>query len=133
VENPEAEYALYVIERQNQIVGYIVLKCEARFGLEMGFIADMLTLPGEPDLTDGLISEAVKFFQARRMHLVSCLMLEHLPCIGSLERNGFLRMPRRLFPQELFFSVRHQSDEYDADFITDPENWYITWGDHDMV
>jgi predicted N-acetyltransferase YhbS len=133
VENPEKEYSLFVIERHGKVAGYIVLKCERRFEQEIGFIVDMLTLPGEQELADGLIAEAVRFFQAQHMHVVSCLMLEHLPYTRSLAANRFVKMPRRLLPQELYLSVRGQSDEHPEDLIVDPRNWFITWGDHDVV
>lgn len=134
VENPEKGYRLFVVEKHSKVVGYIVLKCESRFQMEMGFIVDMLTVPGEQALADGLIAEAVRFFQAQHMHLVSCLMLEHLPYTRSLAANRFVRMPRRLLPQELHLSVRSQSDERRlGELILDPRSWFITWGDHDVV
>jgi hypothetical protein len=133
VENPEEDYCLFVVEKHGRVAGYIVLKRERRFGMEIGFIVDMLTMPEERELADGLVAEAVRFFQEQHMHLVSCLMLEHLPYTQSLAANKFMKMPRRLLPQELYLSVRGQSKEHPADWIADPKNWLITWGDHDVI
>lgn len=133
VENPTEEYVLLTAKRSDEIVGYIVLKCEKRFDLQMGFIVDMLTIPDEPAIAGCLISEAVSHFRKQRMDLVCCLMLEHAPYARSLRDSGFLIVPEKLFPQPLHLSVRGLSDEYSDQFITDSRNWFITWGDHDMV
>ncbi|MBN1136101.1 MAG: GNAT family N-acetyltransferase [Anaerolineae bacterium] len=133
VENPTEEYVLLTAKRSEETVGYVVLKCESRFGLQIGFIVDMLTIPDEPTIGSCLISEAVTHFRKQRMDLACCLMLEHVPYAQSLRDSGFLIVPEKLFPQSLNLSVRRLSDEYSDSFITDPGNWFITWGDHDMV
>jgi GNAT superfamily N-acetyltransferase len=133
VENPTEHYDLFQVERDGDLVGYVVLKEEDRFGLRLGFVVDVLTLTGEPALDAGLIGEAVRHFEGAGVDVIGCLMLEHTPYARALRANGFIRVPARLFPQELNCSVRPQSDDIPADFITDPGNWYITWGDHDVV
>jgi hypothetical protein len=49
-----------------------------------------------------------------------------------LRRNGFLRAPRRAF-KEWYFGVRLNDDSVKPDQITDPENWYLTFGDTDVI
>ena len=133
VENPTEEYALFVVERDHEVVGYTVLKCEERFGLQVGFIVDVLTIPNEPGIGNGLISEAVEYFRKEHMDMVGCLMLEHTPYAKSLRKNRFVIVPQKLFPQELYLGVRRHTEEYSEQFITNPENWFITWGDHDAI
>jgi len=133
VENPTEEYVLFVAKRYNEVVGYIILKCEEKFGLKIGFIVDMLTAPDESDVSRGLISEAIEYFRKQHMDIASCLMLKHVPYARSLKDNGFVIAPEKLFPQELHLSVRRMSDEYSDQFITDSRNWFVTWGDHDVV
>jgi GNAT superfamily N-acetyltransferase len=133
IENTTDQYTVLTVERGSEIVGYIILKCETRFGLKIGYVADLLTLPDEPRVSQGLISEAARFFQAEHVHLVSCLVLEHRSTIRSLKRNGFRRLPKWLLPQELHLSVRSLSDHFPTAFVTDPRNWFISWGDHDVI
>ncbi len=134
IENPTKQYTVLALERGAKIAGYIVLKCETRFDLKMGYIADLLTLPDEPRLSQALISEAIRFFRGDDVSIASCLAPEHLPHVRSLVRNGFRRLPRWLLPQELHLPVRSLSeDDYPASFVTDPRNWFITWGDHDVI
>lgn len=133
VENPTEEYVIFVVERHSEIAAYIVLKCEQRFGLEVGFIVDLLTIPGEPTIGGGLISEAVHFFQRQRMDMVGCLVLQHTPFVHSLANNGFVMVPKRLLPQELYLGVLRHTNEFPEHFITNSENWFITFGDHDVI
>jgi len=133
VENPTDEYTILTVERESKIVGYAVLKTEEKFGLKVGFIVDLLTIPDEPVIASGLISVAVKHFREERLDMVGCLMLEHTPYAESLRKNGFVIVPQKLFPQELYLGVRRHTDEYSEQFITNPENWFITWGDHDAI
>lgn len=133
VENPEQEYTKFVLQRDGDVVGYVVLKCETKFGLKMGYVVDLLTLPGEPRLGEALVAAAVEFFEGRQMHIASCVMLGHVSYVRSLKKNGFWLPPQWVFPQELHCSVRSQSESYPPGFITDPGNWYVTWGDHDVV
>jgi GNAT superfamily N-acetyltransferase len=133
VENPTEHYELFRVERDGDLAGYAVLKEENRFGLSLGFVVDLLTIADDPALDAGLIGEAVRYFERAGIDIVGCLMLEHTPYARALRANGFIQVPARLFPQEVNCSVRPQSGDIPADFIIDPRNWYITWGDHDMV
>lgn len=132
VKNPTEEYSLLACERGNDIAGYVVLKCQEKFGLRIGLIVDILTGGGAQRINEALISQAVDRFQGEA-DLVTCLMLEHTMQASALRKNGFIMVPEGLFPQELYLGVRKHTDEYPEQFLTNPENWYITWADHDTV
>lgn len=132
VENPTEEYSILLCENGADVAGYMVLKYEEKFDLRLGFIVDVLTRSGASDLGTALISEAVTRFQ-HQADLVTCLMLEHTSQATALRRNGFVVVPEGFFPQELYLGVRRHTNEYSEEFITNPENWYITWADHDTV
>jgi GNAT superfamily N-acetyltransferase/ribosomal protein S18 acetylase RimI-like enzyme len=133
VENPTESYTIFICEQGQEVAGYVVLKCEEKFGLRIGFIVDILVRPGARDVSTGLVSEAVKYFQENQMDLVSCLVLEHTVQAESLKRNGFVVVPQGFFPQELYLGVRSHTDEYAEEFIMNSENWFITWADHDTI
>jgi predicted N-acetyltransferase YhbS len=133
VEKPRDSYTIFIAERAEGIVGYIVLKSAAKFGLQIGFVVDLLAVPERPDISRCLVSKAVKYFKEVRMDIVSCLMLKHGPYIRALKANGFLSMPTRFYPQEMYLGAHSNTEEYPAEFITDPNYWYITWGDHDDI
>ena len=133
VENPDAAYELYVVERGSSIAGYMVLKIEKKFGLQIGFLVDLLTLPGEPALASGMVAEAVRHFRSAGLDIVSCLMLEHSPYAKALKGNGFLLAPEKMLPQELYLGVRRHTAEHPEDYLFNARNWFITWGDHDVV
>jgi hypothetical protein len=132
-ENPEGDYVIFLARRDDEIIGYLVLTCDTRFGLRVGYVVDMLTIPAEPNVAHGLLSQAVEYFREQQLDIVSCLMLEHTLYAKVLKKNGFVTLPQRLFPQGLYLGVRRHTDEYSEQFISDSENWFVTWGDHDSL
>ena len=133
VENPTASYELFIVEKGSSLAGYMVLKIEKMFGLQTGFIVDLLTIPDEPALASGMIAEAVLHFRSEGMDIVSCLMLKHTPYTKALKSNGFLQAPEKMLPQELYLGVRRHTSEHPETYLFNPRNWFITWGDHDVV
>lgn len=133
VEKPGDSYTILILERAGDVLGYVVLKSVERFGLRIGFVVDLLAVPDQPSISRCLISEAVECFRKAQRAIISCLMLKHSPYIQALRANGFLFLPARLHPQEMYVGVRRNTEEYAAELITNPSNWYITWGDHDDI
>jgi hypothetical protein len=133
VNHPYHDYTIFSVERDNALLGYAVLRIQELSGLQTGFIADLLTLPGESGVAETLIEAVVAESKAKGCDMVSCLMLTHLPYAASLRRSGFLLAPSRVMPQELYLGARNNSTSLEDTFVHDFKNWYITWGDHDRV
>lgn len=133
VEKPDDAYTIFTVETADQLVGYAVLKCVDKFGLRMGFVVDLLSLPDRPDICRSLVSRAMQYFRDSQADIVCSLTLRHGPLFQALNASGFLALPTRLHPQEMYLGVRRNAQEYSAEFITDPNNWHITWGDHDDI
>jgi hypothetical protein len=64
--------------------------------------------------------------------LVTCLVHGDGWATGLLKRNGFLRAPKRAF-KEWYFGVRLNDGSLRADWTTNPDNWYLTFGDTDVI
>lgn len=133
MEKPGSDYSVLIAEDGKDLLGYVVLKCMEDFGLQIGFIVDILTIPQEAKVPLSLISAAVSYFESRKMDIVSCLSLPNARYSRSLKRAGFIRAPSRLLPQDMYLGVRRFSSRYPVTFLTDPKNWFISWGDHDVV
>jgi len=133
VKKPGDSYIIFTLERAGDILGYVVLKSIERYGLQLGFVVDLLTVPQQPDISSYLVSKAVEYFVELRKDVIGCLMLRQSPYAQALKANGFLFVPTRLHPEEMYLGVRCNSEDYLAEFITNPSNWYVTWGDHDAI
>ena len=60
-------------------------------------------------------------------------MLEHSPPAQLLKNLGFRLLHRRLMPHEMYLGACRHIDDCDESFLFDATNWYITWGDHDVL
>ncbi len=130
VENPSEEYQRLAIEKDNRLSGYMVLKAQEKFGLRIGFIIDILTETEE--CADILIRCALDYFARIHVDLACCLML-YRPYVRVLAANRFIKIPRSLFPQDLNLGVRVHTDEYPASLLTNRNNWFVSWGDCDVI
>lgn len=133
IDKPGNDYVVLIAEKGNHLLGYIVLRCMDEFGLQIGFIVDILTTPEEIEVSVDLISTAVNYFELRQMDIVSCLMLPDIRYSHSLKQAGFIKAPNKLLPQNMYLGVRGFGSQYPITFLADSKNWFISWGDHDVI
>ncbi|MFC2002742.1 GNAT family N-acetyltransferase [Chloroflexota bacterium] len=133
LEKPSDEYRIFVAERGEKLVGAIVVKCAEQVDFMIGFIMDMLSTPEEPEAGKELISAAVDHFAARQIDMAGCLMLPGAAYSRNLKGMGFVKAPKSLLPQEMYLDVNNLVPQYQKASFVNPKNWFVTWGDHDVV
>jgi len=133
VEHPVAKYDIIAAERHGELGGYCILRGVERFGLRLGFLMDLLVDTDHPEGADALLGRVLQIARERRYDALVCMMMPGSPWLSEVRKWGFMKVPRRLYPQALHLIARSLSPQYDQAFITDPRAWYITWGDHDSV
>ena len=124
---------VYAIKFKNELKGYIVLKIEERFDLTIGLIVDIITDPSNVVYQNYLIRYAILYFKKEKVDIISAIMFPHWRYYKSLIRNKFFKIFKILFPEEVHFGVRTNSKTIDFQLIKNPKNWYLTWGDTDVV
>ncbi len=149
------KYAVFAAERENQIKGYIVLRCVNEGKVEVGVIADILTLPDQERVAKSLVLKSLEFLKARNVDLVVCKMLESHPYYKILRNRGFLQthgvitrlsslflpsaVRKAYLPSELDrprFNVCINSAEVNMFKILSQnpsEKWILTYGDGDGI
>lgn len=130
-EKPSENYTVFIAESGEKLLGFIVVKCMERFGLQSGFIMDMVVIPEELRVSTDLVSAAVNYCEMKRMDMVGCLMLPGVSFSRTLKQAGFVSLPKRLLPQGMYLGVCNFTSQYPTTYLADPGNWFITWGDHD--
>lgn len=132
-QKPEENYCIFAIFDNTTLKGYIVLKIEIRYGLRIGLIIDILTVPSKLKYEDYLINYSIFYFKKKNVDIISAIMLPHSRYFASLIHNKFLKMIKLLLPEKIFFGARLNNDMLDMQFIKNQKNWYLTWGDIDVV
>jgi hypothetical protein len=131
--HPEKPYRMFAAESEGRFVGWVVFRIMDRFDLKNGAIVDMLALPGHEDAIHALVLTAVHEMKKENADLIACLIPEGSPYFGVLRKCGFVNCPERLNPNPRPLIIYPLSDELDMNVINNPRNWYITWGDTDVM
>jgi len=130
---PDAAYTIFAAEDGDRLGGYVVLRAMPRFGLKIGFIMEMVVAGGMVEISRDLIAGSLEFFRRGGMDIVGCLVPPTHPDARLWREMGFLRVPKRALPQDMFWGVRSFLLGDGGAYLTNPSNWYISWGDHDSV
>jgi len=132
-DNPEHLYRLWTLREKGKLVGTLVTRVESRFGLQTGFILDLLCEESAPKVVAALVGLAERTMTVEGAQVISCLMYPGTRVYRALRTAGYLSVPRRFFPQEIHFGYRPLAPTADAGLLSEPSNWYLTWGDSDVV
>jgi hypothetical protein len=130
--NPLREYRILAYEEDGRLLAYAVLRCMAQFGLRGGMIVELVGAPDRDDALAAVLAGAEAFFRQEGMDLTACLMHGDPRALRLLRQCGFLKAPRRAF-KEWHFCVRLNNDSVDRNAVVDPDRWYVTFGDTDII
>lgn len=130
---PDARYEAWMALRSGEPIAWAVHRDLELRGLRARFLVDWLVAPGDP-------RDAVAFLRAiegdarrRDIALMSALMPGEGPGAEALGRAGYRRVPERLHPQKIRFSVRGFGRHEGLPLLVDLAAWYLTWSDTDVV
>ncbi|MBM4237217.1 MAG: hypothetical protein FJ151_01890 [Euryarchaeota archaeon] len=84
-------FRILIAEKEGKAIGYAVLKFEGKGGHGICCIADMLVLPGRPNVAASLVKGAVSFAEENDAISIYCGILKGHPYIRALEGAGFVR------------------------------------------
>lgn len=132
-QKPEEKYKVFAIKSNDNLKGYIILKIEKRFNLRIGLIMDILTDPSDISYQEDLIKYAIKYFGKKKVDIISVIMFPHCSYFKFLKKKGFIKVIKFLFPEKIYFGARINNDKLNSQIIKNPRNWFLTWGDTDVV
>lgn len=129
LEHPYYQYRVWVIERGNQLLGYSITRMGDLLGLRSGIIVDMLVDPEILGAIDYLLRRIIfEFQQTKALDLIACMMTKSGPYYAALQRQGLI-----VTPKVFWFILHLNNPSAPADVLMAPKNWYLTWGDTDVI
>jgi len=131
-QNPLRDYRAVAYEEGGDLVAYAVLRCMEQFELRGGMITELICQPGRDDALQAVLAAVEEHFVQEEADLTACLVHGDGQATRLLKQNGFLRAPKRAF-KEWYFGVRLNDDSVRPDWATDPDRWYLTFGDTDVI
>lgn len=133
IEKPENDYECFCIFKNDKKYGYIVLKSEEKFDLNSGFVVDYFSKRSDPELDTLLISWGMDYLNYHGVDIVIAMMFSHIPYYKIFRKLGYFRIPRKMFPKDIYFSARKNNEDVDFNMVSDKNSWYLTWGDTDVI
>jgi len=132
-DNPLWDYLMLLArDEQGRPAGFIVAVAEKRFGLQIGYIVDMLAAP-DGDYLGELIRSALARLNERGIHAVGTTTTEPGQ-FRDLARAGFLRPPGWLVPKRFYLVYRVRPDLAGAMVrLRNLDEWFLTFGDWDTL
>ena len=128
---PNAEYTVILAEKDEEILGYIVLRTISKENLKLGYIVDILASLDGKVIIQSLILRSIERFRKENVDSIFCWMLNNNLSASTyykvLRCNGFLLTSSNPL------IARVNSQELSKKFVGDSTKWYITIGDSDHV
>jgi hypothetical protein len=118
-------------ERDGVFLGYIILRVNRYLAdFPVGYIVELLTLPGHDEAAHALISEAMKVFGVENVNIVNYLTVKGNSHEKIFGLHGFLDSRVNI---NQFYNHMGNSDIADRMLGLLPGRTYITWGDLDTL
>ena len=130
---PFREYKIWGVQKEESILGYIVLRIAEVEGVRNGMIMDFAMAVPDMDAARILISNSLAYFERNDVELAGALMLGHTFEYAALKAARFFKCPQAVQPQPFPWLYYSYGDEFAEAKYKDLSNWFVTMGDYDML
>lgn len=130
---PDRHYRIYVAEENDKIIAWIVVRIFNKFDLINGAIVDILSKSNCDDIVCRMLLKIEEDLIKEEVDLIACSIPKWSEYTNIFRKSGFIICPKKLNPRKEPFIIYPLSKELDAELIKDPSNWFVTWGDTDVV
>ncbi len=125
-----AEYSILLAESGQALLGLVVTKTERKFGLQFGYIVELIHDPTRPEIAELLVANALLSLRKQGCSMATSLALGPASILSALRRCGFRKLPRAAMPHGIHFCFKDRSHPA-IDFPI--SSWFLSWSDHDVV
>ena len=131
---PFFKYKIYAaFDSSGELVGQFVTYTSEKFGLKIIYVMEMMAARDSRDVYRKMLSQLDELAKELAVDAISLLVMRNNPNYFFFVKNGFLPVPSRFHPQDIYFAARINSEDIDSVFVKNHANWYISWGDLDVV
>ncbi len=123
ISHPTRFYTIYQAVKNGEIKGYIILRKADLLGFNTAVIVDLLTT--EIDLLYALIDKGISYGKRENVDMLCFMVPKDHYYYKIFKKYGFIRSPK-----SFRFMIYPQEDKKE---LFDPKNWYLTWGDTDVM
>jgi len=127
---PDA-YDLFSIRKSGALKGFIVLRRTEFFGVETGVLTEIFPA----DMTEESLVFAMDFIASYCLGKSCALLVSLCSQLKTQEyrKMDFIRIPKKFEPKKFNFGARCERDPELKALMRDLNNWYVTYGDTDLI
>jgi len=126
--NADRGYRIFLVRDGNRPAGYIVLRRMPMREFDTLAVVDLLFDHTRLDVGHALLRRAHRLAISEGVDIAVAMMSEHSPFRRILRRWGFVESP------EQFTLIVHEPRNARRTLATrPPQDWHVTWFDHDFV
>jgi hypothetical protein len=133
LEKPFFTYEIYTVTRQENLCGYFVIYLAEKLGLKTIYVMECVATGDSQEAYSAIVGKLDDIAYERKADSISMLLIPSHPQYKFFRKRGYIRVPKKVLPQKIFFAAKILSDKIDAIYAKNPNNWYISWGDSDVV
>ncbi len=132
VQKPGQRYRMLALYENKDLVAFVAFDVQDKHGGRIGYVLELLHLPGRLAEASNLLREAIAELAADGTELVLAWCLDHSANRAAYRAEGFVHLPERLRPIELHVGVRPLAAPPEAN-LANRRNWYLSYLDSDTV
>jgi hypothetical protein len=136
VSNPRRSYKIISASgAKGNILAYIVLRTSMLNLLKVGYVVDILSERTNQGFYASflLIERACDYFRQQSVDSIGCIMLPDKPYFSIFLKNGFFVCPSKFEPQPCMLVAKNIKHDFDSHALYEWRNWFVTFGDYDVV
>ena len=134
IKRPFFKYKINAVySKKNELIAYFITHLKKKFGLKILFVMELVIRKDSQNVCRHIISSLDRLANDYCADAVSMFLQRNNPNYRLFLRSGFIPVPQALFPQDIFFSAKSLSQKIHDNYVTDTNNWYLSWGDLDVV
>lgn len=125
-------FSVFCAEDDEGVVGYVVLRINSMApDYPVGFVMDLLCLPGRPEVAASLLQKSLSYFDDREVNAVNCLVPRGHPYFKLYRAHGFVDTMER---NSVFLNLTGPLEEQMAAVARLPtDRTFYAYGDIDTI
>ena len=125
------DFVVNIAVEDERITGYSVLRINRlREDYPVGFVVDLISLPDRLDVVDSLASNAVHFFDERKINIINYQLVKNHPYEKVFKSHGFLDSGIQL---QYFCEPSGADEEFNKLKESPADRLYYSYGDIDSL
>jgi GNAT superfamily N-acetyltransferase len=128
---PLRKYRVFIAEQEGQPVCYMVLRSMDLFDIRAGVVVDLFPIHAERKAQMALFRRAIQIYLEEGRDLVVFMVPPQFAETATDAK--FTRIPDFLNLKQWYVGLRYPGSRYSKAFLLNINNWYITFGDTDII